>query len=242
MYGIYENNFLRGVMVFRLLICAMLLSGINITALAATGDEHVVRVRSKTWQNSYTSCSAVAIGGNLILTAAHCIVNQGEYYVVDQNGIWHEAQLLSLGTRYSINSKIYSKDKDWAILHIKKEGEQFMHGAKIGIYDGGELFVVGWRLPENKPRNYWTLKRYKEKRWIERNAGKITECPEGWQQWLCSTAKFYPGFSGGALYNERGELVGINSNYHYEGDKIIHVSAPINKFMNEIKKARAAIK
>jgi S1-C subfamily serine protease len=170
-------------------LLVLLLSAIPSVAPASVFSDAKRSIVSVSYTDEYASCGGVAVDGDSVRTALHCLVAPG-------NG------------RMYFNGKLSDYTVEWVDerldqIQVQVEGAQFKHPAKFGPTPaaGDEVFMWG------NPGGYESLLR---RGYFE---GIITK-PYPWKH--DSPAYVYefdgyPGDSGHPIFNMRGQVVGITS-------------------------------
>lgn len=134
-------------------------------------------------------CSATSIGNNTALTAKHCVSDSGNHFVI-------------LTDKTVFPAKLYNVNPDVDLATLESNGlhaEQIVVGeARVGEY----IFLIGQPLEQD----------FEEAESIVFAVG-ISVDPSGKLVpaifFTCGNVR--SGFSGSALYNNKGEIVGVMS-------------------------------
>ena len=132
------------------------------------------------------SCSAVMIAPERALTAAHCLFMEAPVLTID-------------GYDYVITEGYAASPRDVAILIVPGAPCPCARVASTPIGDGAPVMTVGY--PYGVPVVVVTYGEFQ---------GRLI-FPDDGQEYLLLTALGAPGNSGGGVFNEYGELVGIVS-------------------------------
>lgn len=153
--------------------------------------------------NFASSSGFAAFDNDIIITNHHCI--QGNVYSI-------EAQRKD-GSTFPIDSVIaYDEEKDIAVLRAPNCGLTPLKTANgLDSKQGQKVAAIG--SPKGISDMYST--------------GVLSkiEASEGYSV-LIATASISPGSSGGALFNDRGQVIGITSAGHLDANEI-YISVPI---------------
>jgi serine protease Do len=126
-------------------------------------------------------CSANYITPNLLLTNAHCVKNQTYISAVTEDGFERPAEVLYV-----------SKDVDLALLHTFNESEYFIPVATAMPKIGDVVYAYGMPMGIS----------------FAMTKGIISKIhPSG--DYVLMDQTVLPGNSGSALFNDKGELVGV---------------------------------
>jgi S1-C subfamily serine protease len=158
-------------------------------------------------------CSGVWVGGNEILTAAHCVADKdlgADVNYAQREDVWHVdgAEVVSSHT-----AQLARRDAahDLAMLHVVIP---YPHGVAAvsarSMWQGERVYTMGHPLGL----------------WWSYSSGEIAafrwsddgELPYQW--WIQTTAPISPGNSGCGLYDSRGDLLGIAHGYYPAGENL----------------------
>lgn len=130
----------------------------------------------------------------LIITNAHVVSGREErnnLQVVLQNGEGYDAQIIAL-----------DKERDIAALRIQAENLPIIRvGSSAALHSGQWLMALGhpWGVLDSLTAGV-----------VIGTGDKLPEVGDN-REWLALDMKMRPGHSGGPLFNEMGEIVGINT-------------------------------
>lgn len=141
---------------------------------------------------SFGFCSAVKINPNLVMTASHCVnLDQKVIFVDPVTGLEVEAIAIKVDNDQS---------PDLALLKLATH----VPGPYAVLADGAVLgeraYAVGYPLPDMTEGNQVLTEGHVQ--------GPLKEDPENY---ILTTVPVIFGNSGGALFNAKGELIGITS-------------------------------
>ena len=132
------------------------------------------------------SCSAVMIAPERALTAAHCLDMVSPVVIID-------------GHRYAVTEGYAASPRDIAILIVPGAPCPCVQVSGTPLVEGDWVAAVGY--PYGLPLVVVTYGEFQ---------GRLIFEEDG-QEYLLVTALGAPGNSGGGIFNEHGELVGITS-------------------------------
>lgn len=191
---------------------ALLLALVNWVALLPAVTPAVPRLEIAHAQGTGT-CSAVVFeidkdGFANALTAAHCVEKSSETQRLDITVNGRTAVVLH-----------QNRLLDLAIVRFRARDEVAMVLAKDNPLQGSEIAVLGFAFGEEE-----IVVQFGH---IAQKFNKPTRTT-----WVDSTLIF--GDSGGALINDQGELVGINSAIKYQGPARIGMVVPVTAILDYI--------
>lgn len=165
-------------------------------------------------QRSYSGCSGTFIGPYTIITAAHC-------FETPTTQVWARGPYESVG--YPVHLVAWDKKKDLALLDVP-----FKHPyVKIGRLPqrGDHVLNIG------SPMNFEFVP-------SEGSIGETDYKAKGFTaRYLVTTAMCNPGSSGGGAFNERGELIGVNTMivgiFGWQGITLTVNTDTVNLFLSE---------
>lgn len=168
-----------------------------------------------------TFCAGVWIKKDLMLTAAHCI-NKGENSEVK---IINYEESLSPENFYIGKVLKIDKTKDLSLVECKLGNHSASKIAKEKDKVGSKLHIIG----HTKGLNWSYIDG-----WI--SAYRFTKAKNGNRNFTQVTAPIYYGDSGGGVFNEKGELIGITSFIYSIPNVAFAVTlTDINEFLTENK-------
>lgn len=139
-------------------------------------------------QRRFSGCSGTFVGPYTILTAAHC-------FETPTTQVWARGPYESVG--YPVHLVAWDRKKDLALLDVP-----FKHPyVKIGKLPrrGDHVLNIG------SPMNFEFVP-------SEGLIGEVEYAAKGFTaRYLITTAMCNPGSSGGGAFNEKGELIGVNT-------------------------------
>lgn len=152
-----------------------------------------------------TGSGVVAFNNNIVLTNAHVVENNYNLEVISENN-----------TKYAIDGIIaYDKKKDISILKLKNSKKLKSTKLNTNANIGDDVVAIGSPLGLKNTVSNGNLSAY------------FQDDIEVYQH----TAPISPGSSGGALFNKKGELIGITY-ASIEGGQNINLAIPIKYYKN----------
>jgi len=176
-------------------------------AAVQLAGESVVRVEGR---RRMPSSGLLWAGGDLVVTAHHTIERRGDVRVGTPSGAAVEAKLLGRDPA-----------TDLAVLRLPKSA-----GKPLVAADAGKVHVGHMALAVARPGEA-----------LQATMGIISAVEGGWRtpfggqldQFIQSDVVMYPGFSGGALVDAWGRLVGMNTSGVLRGVSLAVPSATIER-------------
>ena len=150
--------------------------------------------------------SAVIIGENIALTAAHVVNAKGT------NNAYQNIQycLNSFNCEYKFAEIIYTDPKtDIAVVYVEGIGGTPVEVANSNLLDiGDELFFAGFPAKANVTFNV-------SKGIV--SGMQVSQTSDIYYEWVHTDSQLSPGYSGGGVFDKKGRLVGIiNAEDSYE--------------------------
>jgi tetratricopeptide (TPR) repeat protein len=187
--------------------------------------------------NYYSYSTFTATDTNLLNGSGFIFSEDGligtNYHVVDgidslliktSDGVFHDAELL-----------IIDEKNDMAILRIKNGGGQKFATIKFGNSDmlrvGQEVFAIGSPLGYEYTISQGIIAGIRDNEKVS-FTDPVTYMPieKNFEKVIQITAAISPGNSGGALFNRKGEVIGITT-YTYTGYGNLNFALAINSFV-----------
>lgn len=160
----------------------------------------------------------------LIGTNYHVVDGIDSLLIKTSDGIFHDAELL-----------IIDEKNDMAILRIKNGGGQKFATIKFGNSDvlrvGQEVFAIGSPLGYEYTISQGIIAGIRDNEKVS-FTDPVTYLPieKNFEKVIQITAAISPGNSGGALFNRKGEVIGITT-YTYTGYGNLNFALAINSFV-----------
>lgn len=187
---------------------------------------------------SYTIKDTTLLNGSGFIVDPSGIVGTN-FHVVD--GIDSLLVKTSDGTFYDAQIMILDEKNDMAILKLKNTNGMKFQTVKFGNSDlpkvGQDVFAVGSPLGYEYTISQGIIAGIRENEKVTFN-DPLTYAPieKNFEKVIQITAAISPGNSGGALFNKKGEVIGITT-YTYTGYGNLNFAIAINgfvRFMNSI--------
>lgn len=181
-----------------------------VQAMAGQGTsiaQSVLKVHASSPNGVLASGSAVAIGTGRAITACH----------VTQHA--NKVELTQDGKVYSVTAQIADVEHDLCLLEVAGlDRPQVKVATANALQLGQNVFAVGFAFG-GKPH----VVTGEVERLYDYDAGKVIQ----------TTARFYPGDSGGGLFNESGELVGVLA-FMLGDEGARHFAVPVDWFVAKL--------
>ncbi len=182
---------------------------------------------------SFTTIDTTLLNGSGFIFSEDGLIGTN-YHVVD--GIDSLLVKTSDGTFYDAELLIIDEKNDMAILRIKNANGRKFPVIKFGNTDalkvGQEVFAIGSPLGYEYTISQGIVAGIRENEKVSFN-DPVTYSPieKNFEKVIQITAAISPGNSGGALFNRKGEVVGITT-YTYTGYGNLNFAIAINSFVN----------
>ncbi|MCC6866564.1 MAG: trypsin-like peptidase domain-containing protein [Ignavibacteria bacterium] len=182
---------------------------------------------------SFTTIDTTLLNGSGFIFSEDGLIGTN-YHVVD--GIDSLIVKTSDGTFYDAELLIIDEKNDMAIIRIKNANGHKFPVIKFGNSDamktGQEVFAIGSPLGYEYTISQGIIAGIRENEKVS-FSDPVTYAPieKNFEKVLQITAAISPGNSGGALFNKKGEVVGITT-YTYSGFGNLNFAIAINSFVN----------
>lgn len=181
---------------------------------------------------SFTTIDTTLLNGSGFIFSEDGLIGTN-YHVVD--GIDSLLVKTSDGTFYDAELLIIDEKNDMAIIRIKNANGHKFPTIKFGNSDimkvGQEVFAIGSPLGYEYTISQGIVAGIRDNEKVSFN-DPVTYTPieKSFEKVLQITAAISPGNSGGALFNRKGEVVGITT-YTYSGYGNLNFAIAINSFV-----------
>jgi tetratricopeptide (TPR) repeat protein len=190
---------------------------------------------------SFTTIDTTLLNGSGFIFSEDGLIGTN-YHVVD--GIDSLLIKTSDGTFYDAELLLIDEKNDMAILRIKNANGTKFSTIKIGNSDalkvGQEVFAIGSPLGYEYTISQGIVAGIRENEKVS-FTDPVTYVPieKNFEKVIQITAAISPGNSGGALFNRKGEVVGITT-YTYTGYGNLNFAIALNSFVNFMNKVDLA--
>jgi tetratricopeptide (TPR) repeat protein len=182
--------------------------------------------------SSYTTTDTTLLNGSGFIFTEDGLIGTN-YHVVD--GIDSLLVKTSDGTFYDAELLIIDEKNDMAILRIKNANGKKFQTIRFANSDalkvGQEVFAIGSPLGYEYTISQGIIAGIRDNEKVSFN-DPVTYMPieKSFEKVVQITAAISPGNSGGALFNRRGEVIGITT-YTYSGYGNLNFAIAINSFV-----------
>ena len=178
-------------------------------------------------QSDKAFCSGTAIAPGVILTNRHCVVavDGQQIYVRFYNGDFVKAELLAVASDGETSMPSWGDERaratDAALLSV--DPRFTTHIARVNVNHptvSDNVFAIG------SPKGLRFTVTFGHVAFVARDLEDVVYGPNTWLQ---HDAPVNPGNSGGGLFNEAGELIGVNT---LTGGDNLSLSVPIGHILD----------